>query len=651
MATKIHWNELVYGKAKDPNDPSVHKHISLIAILAWVGLGADGLSSACYGPAATFRALGEHRHLAPYLALATIVTVSILSAAYSSTIHAFPSGGGGYTVATRTLGRTAGMICGCALVLDYILTAGISVAAGADALFALLPAAWAKYKFVAALSGIAGLMILNFRGVKESIKLLLPVFVLFLITHAILIVMAIVRPVAPAAEALPAASGAGALMAPLAFGQAFKLLLMAFSRGAGTYTGIEAISNSLTILREPRVQTARRAMIYMAASLSIVAGGLLLGYLHQNVSTAIPEEAKTLNATLAEGVFGTTGFGGFMLKLTMISEATLLIIAAQAGFIDGPRVLASMAVDSWVPRWFSRLSDSLTVSRGILFIGLGGIGAVMVTRGKVEELVVIYSFCVFVTFLFSQTGMVRYWFTSKEPGSVWRGLVSVLAALLSATILTALLMEYKLGMAGLALASILVLASIGLLVRWHYGTVSKGLKRLDMLVDAAEADPHRGQAPPVMAKNAPTAVFLVSGYNGAGMHTVLGLQRMFPDYFKQMIFLGVGAIDFDRFKGRDEFENLKASVEGALKKYETLAAKWGFASESRCTFGVDVVEQLEELCGKVAHDYPRAIFFCGDLIFQMPSFLTRMLHAGTAEELQRRIRSRGLPLIVMPIRV
>jgi hypothetical protein len=136
-----------------------------------------------------------------------------------------------------------------------------------------------------------------------------------------------------------------------------------------------------------------------------------------------------------------------------------------------------------------------------------------------------------------------------------------------------------------------------------------------------------------------------------GMHTVMGLQRMFPDYFKQMVFLGVGAIDFDRFKGKDEFDHLKASVEDSLKKYDALAGKWGFASESRAAFGVDVVEQLEELCTKVAHDYPRAVFFCGDIIFQIPSFLTRLLHAGTAEELQRRIRSRGLSLVVMPIRV
>src|SRR2546430_2441990 len=155
--TRHKLQELLFGKAKDPNNPSVHHGLRLVAFLAWVGLGADGLSSACYGPEATFKALGEYRHLAPYLALATMVTVSILSAAYSSTIAAFPSGGGGYTVASSTLGRYAGMACGCALVIDYVLTVAISVASGADAIFSLpfMPPSWREWKYAAVIAGVA----------------------------------------------------------------------------------------------------------------------------------------------------------------------------------------------------------------------------------------------------------------------------------------------------------------------------------------------------------------------------------------------------------------------------------------------------------------------------------------------------------------
>jgi amino acid transporter len=635
-------NELVFGKAKDPNDPSVHHGLSLVAFLAWVGLGADGLSSACYGPEATFKALGEYRHLAPFLALATMMTVSILSAAYASTIAAFPSGGGGYTVASSTLGRYTGMICGCALVIDYILTVAISVASGADAIFSLpfMPKSWHEYKYVAIIAGLALLMIMNFRGVKDSVMVLMPIFIIFLITHAVLMLMSIfsthpaVAPAGPSPAALPAAAAA-------------FLLLKAYSHGAGTYTGIEAISNSLSILREPRVQTARRAMIYMAISLSLVAGGLLLSYLHVRVS---PVEGKTLNAVLAESVFGASALGKLTVAVTLISEATLLICAAQAGFIDGPRVLASMAVDSWVPRRFSRLSDRLVVSNGIFLIGVGGLGAILLTRGNVDLLVIIYSFSVFVTFLLSQAGMVKYWFTHPESKGVLRGLVSVLAAVLSAAILGALFLAEGARYAVYALGAILVMGILCAVVKRHYGAVGAKLNRLNTIVAAAESDPYHRE-PKAWDKGAPTAVFLVSGYNGAGLHTIMGVQRIFPEYFKQLVFLSVGQVDFDRFKGQAEVENLKQKVQEDLGKYKALVEKWGFAAEYRAGFGVDLIEELEELSAQVAKDYPRSVYFCGDLVFHIPSVLTRLLHARTGEELQRRFREHGLPLIVMPIQV
>ncbi|HVE43483.1 MAG TPA: APC family permease [Planctomycetota bacterium] len=648
MGTKVRhkFRELLFGRAKDPNDPSVHHGISLIAFLAWVGLGADGLSSACYGPEATFKALGDYRHLAPYLALATMVTVSILSAAYSSTIAAFPSGGGGYTVASHTLGRYAGMICGCALIIDYVLTVAISVASGADAIFSLeyIKPTWVQYKFHAVIGALALLMIMNFRGVKDSVMFLLPIFLLFLVTHAALILFALFK---GNPGAMTTAQATASSLKPLATFAAVKLLLKAYSHGAGTYTGIEAISNSLSILREPRVQTARRAMLYMAVSLSLVAGGLLMGYLHMGVMHL---EGKTFNALLAEGVFGGGGFGKLLVGTTLVSEATLLFCAAQAGFIDGPRVLASMAVDSWVPRRFSRLSDRLVVSNGIFLIGVGGLVAILSTGGNVDLLVIIYSFSVFVTFLLSQAGMVRYWFTHPEQKGFVRGLVSVLAALLSATILVSLFMAEGARYAVYALGAILVLSVACVVVKRHYMKVFRALGRLNSIIQAAEQDPYHRE-PHTWDKTAPTAVFLVSGYNGAGLHTLMGVQRIFPEYFKQLVFISVGQVDFDRFKGQHEVENLKASVESDLKKYKALAEKWGFAAEFRTGFGVDLIDELEELSAAVVKDYPRSVYFAGDLVFTLPSLFTRLLHARTGEELQRRFRERGLPLIVMPIRV
>jgi hypothetical protein len=309
-----------------------------------------------------------------------------------------------------------------------------------------------------------------------------------------------------------------------------------------------------------------------------------------------------------------------------------------------------MAVDSWVPRRFSRLSDRLVVSNGIFLIGVGGLAAILVTGGQVEALVIIYSFSVFVTFLLSQAGMVRYWFTHPEQKGVLRGIVSILAALLSATILVALFRAEGWKYAAYAMGAILFLSVFCILVKTHYKNVFKRLQRLNPIVQAAETDPYHRESKP-WDKAAPTAVFLVSGYNGAGLHTLMGVQRIFPDYFKQMVFVSVGQVDFDRFKGQHEVENLKATVEEGLKKYKSLAEKWGFAAEYRVGTGVDLIDELEELSVQIGKEYTRAVYFAGDLVFTLPSIFTRLLHARTGEELQRRFRERGLPLIVMPIRI
>src|SRR5688572_25995056 len=137
MAAKL--KQILFGQRKNPLDPQIFHNLSLIAVFAWIGLGADGLSSSCYGPEEAFLSLGSHPHLALWLMIAVIATVFLLSASYSQIIEAFPSGGGGYLVTTKLLGSSAGLVSGCALLVDYILTIAISVASAMDALFSFLP--------------------------------------------------------------------------------------------------------------------------------------------------------------------------------------------------------------------------------------------------------------------------------------------------------------------------------------------------------------------------------------------------------------------------------------------------------------------------------------------------------------------------------
>ena len=179
---------LVYGKPRDVQDASTYHSISLIALLAWVGLGADGLSSSAYGPDEAYRALGEHTYLAILLAVATTVTVMIISIAYSQIIRRFPFGGGGYVVASELLGPRWGVLAGSALLVDYVLTLSVSIAGGADQVFSVLPPEAARWKLLLEAGVILLLIVLNLRGVKESVTILAPIFGLFLVTHAILIV-------------------------------------------------------------------------------------------------------------------------------------------------------------------------------------------------------------------------------------------------------------------------------------------------------------------------------------------------------------------------------------------------------------------------------------------------------------------------------
>lgn len=184
-------------------NPETRRHIALIAFFAWVGLGADGLSSSAYGPEEAYVALGEHTELGLFLAAATVVTVFIISLAYNQVIELFPNGGGGYKVASKLIGPHAGLTAGSALIVDYVLTIAISVASGSDAVFSLLPAALHSWKLPFAIAVMGALVTLNLRGIKEAIVVLLPVFLGFVIVHVILIVYGIYAHAERLPELLP----------------------------------------------------------------------------------------------------------------------------------------------------------------------------------------------------------------------------------------------------------------------------------------------------------------------------------------------------------------------------------------------------------------------------------------------------------------
>jgi amino acid transporter len=653
------WTKRIFlGKSRDPLDPHVFHQLSLVAFLAWVGLGADGLSSSCYGPEELFVALGTHRQLAVFLAIATAVTVIVISASYSQIIELFPSGGGGYLVATSLLGPGAGVVSGSALVVDYAMTIAMQVAACVAAISSLGAGVSQHVQLAFSLGLVVFLIFLNLRGVKESVLVLLPIFMLFLVTHVLMIGFGIGKHVGAMPELVATtARETRQTWATLGGLGTIALMLRAFSMGGGTYTGLEAVSNGLQVLREPRVRTGRRTMTYMAVSLSITAGGLILCYLLADVYR-VP--GQTLNAVLvrklsAEALGSGATAGGFVL-LTLLAEGALLFVGAQAGFLDGPRVLANMAIDSWIPHRFSLLSERLVTQNGILVMGISAIGILLYTGGSIDVIVVMYSINVFLTFTLSQLGMCVHWWKERKAEPSWghRFAINGVGLVTTATILVVtVVMKFREG----GWVTVLITSSLVVLcvaVKRHYLSVRLLMKRADDVLTTLPKykgpDASAAKIEPV-SRGTPTAVFLVSGFNGLGIHSLLQVQKYFPKYFKNAVFLSVGVVDSTKFKGVHELDNLKQETERDLNRYVEFARGLGMHAEHHYAIGTDLLDEIVELCQKVKERYDRPIFFTSKLIFPDENLVNRLLHNQTPFAVQRRLQFEGLQTVILPIQV
>jgi amino acid transporter len=652
----------LFGRKKDFRDPSIFHHVSLVAFFAWVGLGADGLSSSAYGPEEAFRSLGDgHRYMAVFLALAVALTVFIISYGYSRIIEQFPQGGGGYVVASKHLGPLPGLVSGSALLVDYVLTIAVSVASAGDAVFSFLPAEWHAYKLTAVLAVLALLTVMNRRGAKESIVVLTPIFLVFLVTHAIVIVGAIASNAGEVGTvATTVAHDFHRDSAALGLGAMGLIFLRAFALGGGTFTGIEAVSNGLAIMREPRVRTGKRTMVLMATSLSVTAGGILIAYLLMHVDHAMaqPQHAgETLNYVMSDLFAGHWTIGGLKIGkafvvLTIVSEGALLVVAAQAGFVDGPRVMSNMALDQWLPSRFASLSEQLTMHNGV-YLMAGAAAAVLVyTGGSLGTLVVMYSINVFLTFSLSNLAMMRHWWRVRAHGPwKWAMAIHALGFIVCTGILGITCVE-KFGAGGwITLVITGVVIALCLWVKRHYRQVARTLQELSREL-SLEGVP--GVEPPTaeLDPKKPIAVVLAGGYGGLGIHTLLQIPRVFPKQFDQAMFVSVGVIDAGTFKGETEVAALEAKTAADLGKYVDLArTQMGWSAGARSGLGTEAVAELERLCREVHKQFPRAVFFAGKLVFREESWWQRLMHNETAHAVQRRLELDGLTMVVLPIRM
>jgi K+ transporter len=293
------------------------------------------------------------------------------------------------------------------------------------------------------------------------------------------------------------------------------------------------------------------------------------------------------------------------------------------------------------------------MQNGVLLMGLTSLAMLFYTRGSVDTLVVLYSINVFVTFSLSQAGMIRYWLMAdtrkKHPDWLKHIGIHIVGFILCFGILLVNLLEKFAEGAWLTVVVTGALVSLCMLIKRHYNGVFARLKRLDQILTALPTSPPN--KPLELHKSKPTAVMLVSGYSGLGVHSLLTVMKLFPRYFHNVVFMGVGVVDSATFQGVEEVDRVRDQTEESLKKYVELAQGLGIPSDYRMSMGTEAISECERLAGEVARDYQRSIFFAGKLIFEQERWWDRLLHNETAYQIQRRLQFAGLAMVILPVRV
>ncbi len=636
------------GKPKNPLSPDAQKTLALTVLFAWVGLGSDGISSACYGPEEAFTALGNYGSLSLWLAILTAVTIFIIAFSYNCVIDLFPEGGGGYKVATRLLGEKLGLIAGVSLILDYLLTIVISIVSGTNALFSLLPAHYLIFRLPLDTIMILLFTFINMRGAKESIKLLLPIFIGFIVLHVFIIVYGITAHASDFVtlshtvhhQSLDIVHRYG-ILATLA------LFLGAYAQGGGTYTGLEAVSNNISILSKPRVKTGKWTMLLMAISLSFMAGGIILLYL---LWSAHPVVGKTLNAIVFSNILGNSLGGHITLIATLAFEAGLLFVAANTGFLGGPAVLANMAQDKWLPQQFSNVSSRLVKQNGVLLFGTGSIILLFLTSGHIKTLVVLYSIFVFLAFSTALTGLVRYYWRHKYVLANKAKLVLVsIGTLICLTILIISTAENFLHVAWYLILLLGFVVYILSLVKKNYKTIDKLLVKIDKQLCRPLNLKQRANPLPIDKSDLTAVIFF--DHRAPAMHTLLAIKRLFSDHYKNFVFVGFSTIDSFSIAGKSKITQLETQVKSDLDYLEQFCLSHGLPTETHMALGVDAVSTLSEVAEDISKKYPNAIFFGSQLVFPDGDNLLKLLSNKTISLLQQKLYGLGFYMMTLPVNV
>jgi len=339
---------------------------------------------------------------------------------YQQTIHAYPNGGGSYIVARVNLGPTPGLVAAASLMIDYVLTVSVSVAAGVAAITSAFPALF-PYRVTLGVACIALIAFGNLRGVRESGRIFAVPTYLFIFTFGALVLTGLIRyalgEVRPLTETVlhPATALSG------------FLVLRAFASGCTAMTGMEAISNGVPAFKEPEAHNAAVTSRWMAGILAVLFLGLTL---LAQAYRVVPVEHETVVSMLGRALFGRGAF----YYLIQAATALILILAANTSFAGFPRLASLLSQDRYAPRQFAKRGDRLVFSNGIVILGAFAALLVIAFRGDTHALIPLYAVGVFISFTLSQAGMVRHWHRERGPGWRWRLLINGTGALLTGVV-------------------------------------------------------------------------------------------------------------------------------------------------------------------------------------------------------------------------
>ncbi|HEX2549429.1 MAG TPA: KUP/HAK/KT family potassium transporter, partial [Gammaproteobacteria bacterium] len=318
----------------------------------------------------------------------------------------------------------------------------------------------------------------------------------------------------------------------------------------------------------------------------------------------------------------------------------------------GPQVLANMAIDSWVPNRFRHLSTRLVIQNGIVVFGICALLILVWSQGEVSWLVILYSINVFVTFSLSLLGLSVFWATRRETASSrwrWRLAFSGFAFLLTSGILIITLhSKFESGGWVTVLITCAVIC-ICMLIKRHYQSVNKKLSELDETLKQPITYKNQDLLLPDPSK--PTAVILIGKSLGVGMHTLLSILRIFPNYFKNFIFVSVGIVDVESFSGQESLEEMRQHVTEILQYFVDYCRQYDIPSDNMAAFGTDTVEKLMEISEKIDEKYPNCIYFASKLIFEHDNWFTRILHNETPTTLQRYFHLQGKEFVILPMKI